>query len=53
MADIYALARLQLLRAGVAEVAGGGFCTFSDERFYSYRRQSQTGRMASLIWIKS
>ena len=53
MADIYALARLQLLRAGVAEVAGGGFCTCSDERFYSYRRQSQTGRMASLIWIKS
>lgn len=53
MADIYALAQLQLLRAGVAEVAGGGFCTLSDERFYSYRRQSQTGRMASLIWIRT
>lgn len=51
MADIYLLARLRLVRAGVAAVHGGGFCTFSDrERFYSYRRDGTTGRMASLIW---
>ena len=33
-------------------VFGGGLCTFSDaRRFYSFRRDGVTGRMASLIWI--
>lgn len=52
-ADLYALARLRLARAGVHDVHGGGFCTFSDPaRFYSYRRDGVTGRMAALIWIE-
>jgi hypothetical protein len=52
MADIYALARLQLARAGVRAVYGGGLCTHTDaERFYSYRRDKATGRMATLIWL--
>lgn len=52
LADIYQLARQRLAGAGVTRVYGGGFCTFADqERFFSYRRDGQTGRMASLIWI--
>lgn len=51
--DIYAIARLKLQAAGVGAVSGGGFCTFSEEdRFYSYRRDGATGRMAHLIWIE-
>lgn len=52
MADIYELARIRLAAKGVTAVYGGGFCTFTDtERFYSYRRNSRTGRLASLIWL--
>ncbi|WP_447832398.1 peptidoglycan editing factor PgeF [Aeromonas salmonicida] len=52
LADIYLLARLRLARAGVGAVYGGEFCTLGDgERFYSYRRDGQTGRMASLVWL--
>lgn len=53
LADIYALARARLRRAGIREIYGGGFCTVSDfARFFSYRRDATTGRMAGLIWIE-
>lgn len=49
--DLYALARRRLRARGVERVFGGHFCTFSEAgRFYSYRREGVTGRMASLIW---
>lgn len=52
LADIYHLARLRLGAAGVTAVYGGGLCTYADRhRFFSYRRDGVTGRMASLIWI--
>ena len=51
-ADIFALARLRLAQLGVTGVYGGGLCTYHDaQRFYSYRREQVTGRMASLIWL--
>jgi YfiH family protein len=49
--DLYALARMRLAAAGVDRVFGGGFDTFADARFYSYRRDRETGRFASLLWI--
>lgn len=51
LCDIFKLARMHLERCGVGRVYGGGLCTWSDpDRFYSYRRDGATGRMASLIW---
>jgi len=50
--DIYKLASLRLQMSGVTEVSGGGYCTFTDEqRFFSYRRQGDCGRMATMIWL--
>ncbi|EJM67225.1 hypothetical protein, YfiH family [Pseudomonas sp. GM50] len=52
MADIYELARLRLAARGVTAVYGGGFCTVTDPRFFSYRRSPRTGRFASLVWLE-
>jgi YfiH family protein len=52
LADLPALARRRLAMAGVADVSGGDLCTHSDAaRFYSYRRDGATGRMAALAWL--
>lgn len=53
LVDIFLLARQRLAKQGVTRVYGGGICTFSDpERFFSYRRDGETGRMAALIWME-
>ncbi|VAX05381.1 FIG00003370: Multicopper polyphenol oxidase [hydrothermal vent metagenome] len=53
LADIYQLAKQRLRAHGVTSVWGGEYCTVTDrERFYSYRRDGRTGRMATLVWIE-
>jgi polyphenol oxidase len=50
--DLYAVARQRLQQRGVEHVFGGGFCTYCDpQRFYSYRRDGTTGRMAAFVWL--
>lgn len=52
LADLYLLARQRLNQCGITAIYGGEFCTFTDvHRFYSYRRDKRTGRIASLIWL--
>lgn len=52
LADLPGLARRRLLAAGVAAIRSSGLCTVDNPaQFYSYRRDGQSGRMASLIWI--
>ncbi|OAJ56415.1 hypothetical protein A6V36_07850 [Paraburkholderia ginsengiterrae] len=52
LADLPALARLRLQTLGVTRIVGGDMCTVTlRERFYSYRRDRDTGRMAALIWL--
>lgn len=52
-ADLYGLARRVLVGAGVTSVHGGGWCTHDDAgRFFSFRRDGATGRMATLAWLE-
>ncbi|HSC65015.1 MAG TPA: peptidoglycan editing factor PgeF [Caldimonas sp.] len=51
-ADLAGLARDRLAAAGVTTVGGGAWCTVTDaSRFFSYRRDGVTGRMAAAVWI--
>lgn len=52
LCDLFFLARRRLAAAGLTHTCGGGLCTFDDpRRFYSFRRDGRTGRMATLIWL--
>lgn len=51
LADLYQLCCIRLRRLGVSHIYGGGFCTVNESRFYSYRRDGITGRMASFIFM--
>ncbi len=53
LADIFTLARQRLAAMDVTKVYGGSVCTYSDPaRFFSYRRDGETGRMGALIWLE-
>ena len=53
LGDMYAIARWQCAKRGIENVYGGGLCTVSDpERFFSFRRDGETGRLATLIWLE-
>jgi YfiH family protein len=52
LADLYGLATLRMRSAGIVDIYGGNLCTYGDaQRFYSFRRDGQTGRMATTIVI--
>ena len=52
-ADLWSLARRQLIAGGVRAIHGGQGCTYSEwQRYYSYRRDGITGRLAALIWLE-
>lgn len=53
LSDLYTIARQRLQRLGVTQVYGGGHCTFSEPKtFFSFRRDGDTGRMGSFIWLE-
>lgn len=52
LADLAGLARRRLERLGMIHIKQANRCTFSEpEQFYSYRRDGECGRMASLVWL--
>lgn len=53
LANMYLLAKQRLISCGITAIYGGDYCTHSDEkRFFSYRRDKLTGRMATGIWLE-
>ncbi len=51
MADLYAIAKIILASRGVKNIYGEPLCTYCEfDQFYSFRRDGETGRFASLIW---
>ncbi len=54
LADLPALAAARLAAAGVLRIEGGSWCTVEDaSRFFSFRRDGVTGRMAAAVWIRA
>jgi len=53
MANLPELARRRLAGLGVTQIKGGAWCTVDDaSRFFSFRRDRITGRMAAAVWLR-
>jgi hypothetical protein len=53
LGDLYTIARQRLQGLGVTQVYGGGRCTYNEpETFFSFRRDGDTGRMGTFIWLE-
>lgn len=53
LGNLYQIATQRLNRLGITQIFGGEHCTFTEkDTFFSYRRDNQTGRMASVIWFE-
>jgi len=52
-ANLVQLAKLRLREAGVTAFSASHLCTYTNKDFFSYRRDGQCGRMATLIWMES
>jgi hypothetical protein len=53
LANLPLLARDRLQAAGVLGVTGGSWCTVGDpSRFFSFRRERASGRMAAAVWLR-
>lgn len=54
LGNLYLIAQQRLHALGISRIYGGGDCTYTDQdRFFSFRRDGDTGRMASLIWLSA
>lgn len=52
-ADLKKIAVTQLEALGVTQITQSPYCTYDNKNlFFSYRRDGETGRMASMIWLK-
>jgi YfiH family protein len=52
--DLAGLAQLRLQKMGVAAIEQSESCTYTNPKyFFSYRRDRQTGRMATVAWLTS
>lgn len=52
LGNLYQIAEQRLNRMGVKQISGGEHCTYTEaDKFFSFRRDVKTGRMASLIWF--
>lgn len=53
LGNLYQIATQRLNNLGITQIYGRNHCTFNEkELFFSYRRDNQTGRMASVIWFE-
>ena len=52
LGNLYQIATQRLNALGITQISGGEHCTYLEaDKFFSYRRENVTGRMASVVWI--